>query len=271
MATIHNSLPEAGRVSVLTASILLSFALTRVIDAPPRPLDFNLAGVTLSVNANLNTALAIIAAGLAASGMNWLLRNRPEAAGARRYEYLLLPTLTALVIGIALYSLPATAVWWVGFGAGGLILAAVFLAEYIAVDPADARYAPASAALTALSFAIYLVLAAALEAMGARLYLLVPAIFLAGGLASLRTLHLRLQGRWEAGWAAGIGLAGTQLAAALHYWPLTPVQFGLALLGPVYALTALAANLKEQVPLRRALVEPLAMLGLIWGLFIWFR
>jgi hypothetical protein len=61
------------------------------------------------------------------------------------------------------------------------------------------------------------------------------------------------------------------LGAALHYMPLTPVRFGLALLGLAYALTILAVSLAEGNPFRRAFVEPTIMLVLLWGLMIWFR
>ena len=74
-------------------------------------------------------------------------------------------------------------------------------------------------------------------------YPVAPALFAGAGLAALRTLHLRLNERWETAWAFGIGLVAVQLGAALHYMPLTPVRFGLALLGPVYALTILAVGL----------------------------
>jgi hypothetical protein len=69
----------------------------------------------------------------------------------------------------------------------------------------------------------------------------------------------------------GIGLVAAQLAAALHYLPLTPVQFGLALLAPLYALTILAVSLAEGTPFRRAFVEPVIMFALFLGLGLWFR
>ncbi len=262
---------DANRVSVLTATVLLAFALTRVIHTPYYALNLSLAGIALTLNVNLNTAIAILAAGLSATGVVWLLRAHPSLEPGETVEHWLLPMLTTLVIGVTLYTLPSGFTWWAGFGIGGVLLVVVFLAEYVVVDPADTRYPLATAALTALSFAIYLILAVTLRSAGARLFLLVPALFLAGGLAALRTLHLRLNERWEFGWALGVALVGAQLAAALHYWPLTPVRFGLVLLGPAYALTGLAAGLAEGNPFRRAFVEPAVMLGLLWGLAIWFR
>jgi hypothetical protein len=125
--------------------------------------------------------------------------------------------------------------------------------------------------LTVLAFVMFLILAVALRAAEARLFLLVPALFLGGGFVALRTLHLRLNERWEFAWAVGIGIVGMQMGAALHYWPLTPVRFGLVLLGPLYALTALAVGLVEGNPFRRAVVEPAVMLALLWGLALLFH
>ena len=66
---------------------------------------------------------------------------------------------------------------------------------------------------------------------------------MAGGLVSLRTLRLRLGDRWCYLEAGLVALITVQIAAALHYWPLSPVTFGLALLGPAYALTKFLGNL----------------------------
>jgi hypothetical protein len=88
---------------------------------------------------------------------------------------------------------------------------------------------------------------------------------------ALRTLHLRLNERWEAPWAIGIAVIIVQLGAALYYMPLTPVRFGLALIGPLYALTALSVSLTEGHPFRQAIVEPVVMLALLCGLMIWFH
>jgi len=125
--------------------------------------------------------------------------------------------------------------------------------------------------LTVLAFVIFLILAVALKASNARLFLVAPALFLGGGLVALRTLHLRLNERWEVTWAIGIAVVTVQLGAALYYMPLTPVRFGLGLLGPVYALTALAVSLAEGSPPRQAIVEPSVMLFLLCGLMIWFH
>ncbi len=261
--------PDPGRLSVLTATVLLTYALTHVIHTPLYPVSFSLAGWSLDFEINLNVAFAMLAAGLSAAGVDWLLRAHPSLQPGETVEHWLAPMLTALVVGIALATLPAGGVWWAAFGMGGLLLTAVFVAEYVVVDPADTRYPLASAALTVLAFALYLILAVALRASGARLFFLVLALFLAGGLVALRTLHLRLNERWEFAWTLVIALVSMQLAAGLYFWPLTPIRFGLILLGPVYGLTGLAAALAEGETLRRAVIEPAVMLSVFWGLAFW--
>jgi hypothetical protein len=160
--------------------------------------------------------------------------------------------------------------WWAGFAAGGVLLMLVLVAEYIAVDPDDIRQPAAAVGLTAVSFALYLILAVALRVVGFRLFLILPALTLAASLVSLRALHLRLK-RWALVEAAVIGLLCGQLAAALHYLPLSPVSFGLAVLAPAYSLTSFIANLAENEPLRKAVVEPGVVLVIILATALWLR
>jgi hypothetical protein len=192
-------------------------------------------------------------------------------AGRSTVRHWLLPALTAWVISLPLFQLPMGFIWWVGFALGAVMLILVLIAEYIVVDPDDIRQPPAAAGLTAISFALFLVLAATMRITGARLFILLPTLTTAMVLVSLRTLQLRLHGHWALveGLVAGVVIA--QLVATLHYFPLSPVTFGLLLLGPAYALTNLFGNLAEGEPIRQALVEPLAVLFLVWGAAIWIR
>jgi hypothetical protein len=270
--TEPRNLPDSSRISVLTAAVLLAFALTRVLATTPLfSVLLPLGNFRFTLAINLNTVIVLLAAGVTATGMDWLLRTHPELKKGGTREHWLLPTLTVLVIGIALYSLPNTPIWWLGFGLGAAIFLVVALAEYVVVDPNDSRYQLAAAVLTVIAFIIFLILAVALKAVNARLVMLVPALFLAGGLTALRTLHLRLYQHWEVAWSIGLGLVSAQLGAALHYLPLSPVRFGLAMLAPLYALTLLAVSLMEGVPFRRAFLEPTLMLALFWGLAVWFQ
>lgn len=264
-------LPNADRVGVLTSTVLLAFALTHLIQSPEFNLEVQLPGFFLLIPLNLSTAMSLLTAGLTATGMDWLLHTHPSLHGRSTYQWWLLPTLTTFVIGVPLSILPGGVPWAVGFAIAGTLLFFVFVSEYIVVDPGAPYYASAMAVLTAISYTLFFLLAVALRYSTARLYILMPALFLAALLASLRILHLRLSGRWEYAWSVGIGFVCVQIAAGLHYWPLSPIQFGLMLVGSLYGLTNLAINFGEAQPARRAVLEPVMIIVLCWGLAIFIQ
>jgi len=257
-------LPSADRVGVLVASVLLSFALTRIVQSPSFTVTLELPGFYFAVPLTLGTFMTLLAAALAAAGMDWLTRFHPSLGTKTNIEHLMLPTITTFVIGAPLSLLPNGTSWWVGFAFGTALLVIVFLSEYITIDPSAPSYALARAGLTALSYSLFMILTTFLRFSGARMIVMVPAIFIFAALISLRILHLDGTDRWDFPWAMGLGIICAQIGAGLHYWPLSPIQFGLALTGPLYALTMLSASLAENIPLRRAVVGPAIVLSLAW-------
>jgi hypothetical protein len=264
-------LPDLNQLSIIAAIILLAYALARFVNLPAREIALQLPGIYLSASINIRTTVALLSASVTATGADWLLRGHPEISRSRTFEHWLLPALTAWVIGIPLFQLPLGLIWWLGFFIGGAILTSVLVAEYITVDPDDIRHSIAAAGLTALSFALYLTLAISLRLAGFRLYLILPAITFAAGLVSLRTLNLRLYGQWAFTQAGVIAIISAQIVAALHYLPLSPISYGLLILGPTYALTSFLANLTEGEPIRQAIIEPGLVFALILVVAMWIR
>lgn len=262
----HQHLPDTDRLSVLAATILLAYALLPFINIPGRSITLQITGITFSFVVNFATIAAVLSAALAAAGTDWLLHSHPNLGSQSTFQHCLLPALTAWVIGVPLTTLSVSLEWWAVFVFGGLLLVGVLVAEYIAVDLYDARHMPAAVGLTAVSFAMFLILSTTLAASNTRLYVLLPALMLTIFLISLRTLYLRLMGRWRVAWAAGIALVVGQVAAGLHYWPLPSLRFGLLLLGVAYALTSIAGSIEEGRPLRAAWPEPVVMLIAAWAL-----
>jgi hypothetical protein len=259
------------RIGVLTSTVLLALALARIIQAPEFNLELQLPGFFLSIPLDIPTIMSLLTAGLTATGMDWLLRGHASLNGRPTYQWWILPTLTTFVISISLSLLPDGTPWWIGFTVSGIFLIFAFIAEYIVVDPGAPYYTTSLAGLTAISYALFFILAVALRYGDLRLFFTLPALFLFAGFASLRILHLRLGGRWEYAWSLGIAFVCVQLAAGLHYWPLSPIQFGLMLIGPMYGLTNLAINLHEELPSRRAALDPAIATALCWGLAIVIR
>ncbi len=265
MQETHSQLPSTDRMGMLIASVLLTFALSHFIKSPGLTLSLSLPGFYYAFPLTLTSFLTLFAAALTAAGMDWLTRDHPSAESRlSNREHLLLPTLTAFVMGTPLAILSDSPAWWWGFVVGAILLAAVCSAEYISMDLSAPAYGFARAGLTAVAYALFLILVTSLRFSGARMVLVTPSILIVAGLISLRILHLDGTDRWDFPWAVGIGLVCAQIGAGLHYWPLSPVQFGLAVTGPLYALSMLSTNLTENIPLRRAVVGPILVAGIAW-------
>ena len=267
----RSELPDANRLSVLTAIILLAYVASQLVDISARVISFSLLGVIFDFVLDFNVIVSLLVAVLAAVGTNWLLYGDELVSMRSRIPHWILPAVTAWVIGQPLRNLEMSIQWWAVFIMGSLLLIFVLVSEYVVVDLSNRYYAPAYVGLTAFSFALYLYLAIAIRSTGMRLYLLLPALLIPLFALILRTMYLRLSGKWFWDWAIGIPIVIGQIAIGLHYLPMNPIIFGLVLLGPVYGLTSLAGLKEENQSGHLLLFEPLLMLMLVWGLAFFFR
>ena len=259
------NLPNIDHLSVVAAMIVLAYTLERFIDLPAWQISQQFPGLYIEININVNLITSLLVAGMTAAGANWLIREHPAAEGKPTMVHAILPALTSLVIGIPLTGIPVGLGWWLGLIGGAFILVLVLMAEYIAIDPQDVQLPLATAALSAVSFALFLILAGALRAAGVRLLFNTPILVFAAWLVSLRVTNLRLHGEWTIYESAIIAFVIGQITAAFNYWPLTPIAFGLVLLGPSYALISLFCNLIEGKHYRQFIFEPLLSLLIAWG------
>ncbi len=228
---IHRHLPDADRLSIVTATILIAYAATPFVSIPSQAITLQLPGFFFELQLNFTTIISFMVAVLAAAGTDWLIQGHPHQEGKTRLPHWLLPALTAWSIGVPLSTLEISPQWWVVFALGGLLFVLVLVAEYIVVDPDDFRHPLAGVGLTAVAFALYLVLAISVRAAEMRLYMLLLALTPTVFLVATRSLYLRSGGRWHAPWAFGIAMVVAQAAIGLHYLPLRPLTFGLILVG----------------------------------------
>jgi hypothetical protein len=157
----------------------------------------------------------------------------------------LVPSLTALVLMLAVEQLPFGVYWWIGAGASGLILMLVLTAEYLAMDTSHRYYPLAEMGLTSISIVLFLILAISLHGSDIRLFYRIPVLSAASLLVYLRIINLR--GKGSLAWVGGgvCFLLVGELAASLHYWPAGSVSFGLALTGPLFALIEISDRIPE--------------------------
>lgn len=250
------NLPDTDRLSVLIALGMLAYVLAQIIELPIWTTAFSILGSYFTIEINAQNLVGLFVAGLTASGADWLLNDHPEMAGRSTLPHIVLPGLVALMLNLGLQQLPFNLFWWLALIGGGAVLVLVLLGEYISINSEDVRQPFAVAVLTAVTFASYMVFSTILRTAELRLYLILPAISVGTVLASLRILHLRLPGEWLIYEALIIGFIVSQCAAALHYWPVSPVSFGLLVLGATYALNSLMISLIEEKALRRLWLEP---------------
>ncbi len=269
MDNIRNHLPDLNRLSITVSTILLAYTLTHFMSIPPLEVGFSLLGIFFNLRINFSTLVAILVAGLTASGSAWLLQDHPA-----RQEYdntiihWLLPSLTSLVLMLAVDQLPFNASWWIAAAASGLGLILVLIAEYVVLDPTNRFLIPAEMGITALSIVLFLILAISLHAGETRLFYRVPVLSIAALLVYLRVLHLRQRGVWAINQGSVPFLLIGEIAAGLHYLPVGSIGFGVALTGPLYALIEISDDVpvgEKKLPLEKIFWPGLIMI-LSWGI-----
>ncbi|MCD6576718.1 MAG: hypothetical protein J7K66_01735 [Anaerolineaceae bacterium] len=260
--------PKADHVSVITASIMVSYALLPFLQISSRQLTFTMFGILISLNFNFYNLISLITAALAIAGTDWMLHEHPNLGDHSTIPHLILPALTAGAIGIPLGFLSVSPTWWIILGLGSLLVFSVLIGEYISVDRNNQYFPIALMVLSAVSFGLFLIITIAVRAANLRLFLTASILPIMYTFFSLRVLQLRTGGSWPIKWTAVISLAIFEFTIGLYYWPLSPVRFGLLLLGPAYALVGITSSLEESPALSDIYMEPLVMLGIIWLLAI---
>lgn len=248
--------PNLDRISILASTILLAYTFAGLINISERIFATQLPGIYLEIKISTQTVVSFLAACLAASGTNWLLRDHPSGKNKRLAVHILLPAITAWIIGVPIHQQALGPFWWVGIFLGGGVLILVLLAEYTVVDTKSEYYVFASSGLTILAYALLFLLSVTLKASQIRLYQLISPLMLMMFIISLRILHLRSQGKLALQEASLITIIVAQISIAAYYLPFSPISFGLFLLGPAYGLNSVFANLGDGKPWREAMIDP---------------
>lgn len=273
-------LPDRDHLSVLTAVVLLAFALTRILELPTRTFSTNLLGSPLGVDINGRALMMLLVAALISAGSDTVIRSHPalEARpGRRTLRHWVLPGTTALVLAAVLNRAPDGPLWWLGLALSAVVLILVLMAEYVSVDPTDPGYEVAALGLTALTYTLALVLFALLRSMSTRAVVVAPIGGLAAAALALRLILLRTTNAGApAGqallYAALVGLVTSQCLWALNYWRITPSSAGLLAMIPFYLGVGLAqqqisGRLNARVWVEYGVVAALALaIALIYAL-----
>lgn len=266
-------LPDRDRVSVLTAVILLAFALTRFINLPTQSVATTLFGSPLGFEINGPLLMMLMVAALISAGSDTVIRSHPALEGQpnrRTLIHWILPGTTALVSAAVLNRAPDGPLWWLGLGLSAIALIAVLGAEYVSVDPDDPGRELAALGLTAVAYILAILLFALLRSLSARALVAAPIGGLAAAALALRLLRLHA-GRLPAApfsqtwlYASIVGLVTAEALWAVNYWRVTPSSAGLLAMIPFYLGVGLsqqhmAGRLTAQVWLEYVVVGGLGL------------
>ena len=87
----------------------------------------------------------------------------------------------------------------------------------------------------------------------------------------MRVLQMRLTKSWPVLPAVATMLITVQIATALHYLPITPLSFGLIVLGTLFTTINFVFNIANHVSFRRSGFEGLISIAIIWVIALWMN
>lgn len=251
---------------MLTAVILLAYALTRLVEVPGRALATNLLGSALGIELNGPVLMMILVAALISTGSDTLIRSHPSLAakpGYRTVIHWIVPGAAALGLGAILNRAPDGPLWWLGLGLSAAVLVAVLIAEYTVVDPTDPAWHSAALGLTALAYGLALALFALLHSLSARALISATASGLVAAALALRLFALNAAPLGRAAlYAALVGLITAEATWAVNYWRIGSDGAGLLAMIPFYASAGIAQQLLAGRLGRRIWIE----YGVVGGL-----
>jgi len=252
--------PQLDHLSSLAALVLLAYGLVRIINLPTLSIEVTLLGLVIPLTINARLIMLSLAAALAVVGADWLVRSHPRSSfDGPPLRHLIIPGLAALGVGGLLTRLPQGAFLWLGLAAGAGLLLAVFVGEFVVVEPADRRYNAAAFGLRTLAYILLLESFFVLRATEVRAVFAIPLILLAGGAVSWRLLSLDHPALKPWPYPLTVGWIGAQIALGLHYWPIAPLRDALLLVLVVYIANNFIGLLLRQDDLRRRGFELLAV------------
>ena len=234
---------------------MLAYGLSQAVDFPTDNSAIAVGGILIPFALNIPTIITIAVTGVTATGTDWIMRDHPALKGKITIPHLLLPTLSAWILSVSLNNLADVPLKWLVLIIGGFFLFIVILAEYIVLNPEDYRSPVAVVGLTAIAYSMLLALAVSVASTDQRLIVSLPAIALGTGVLTMRILQLQTQLPWPVLEATSCMLVISQLAAVLHYLPVTPISHGLLILGALFSTVNFIINIERKIDIVRSLIE----------------
>jgi hypothetical protein len=226
----HLPKPQSERISALTAMVLLTYGLIRMIILPSVETEVAIFGLLVKIEFKTQSIMLILTAALAAAGTDWLIQGHPKETHSRlAIENWIIPAMAAVAIGVIVIRIPEGPALWIGLLLGAILLVAILTAEFIVFDTQDPRFGNVATVLTSLALLLLLSSFLTIQVLEVRAFFAIPLTFLASFVVAWRLIKLAIPGRRAWTWAVLIGFIVSQLALGLHYWPISPLRRGFLL------------------------------------------
>lgn len=265
----QENLRYINRFSILLATLATFSGAFYLLPREPLNPGTNLFGFIL--NFSMTGLLPLVLMLLCAGGCFWIFVTHPDKENFKNTPWVLipnvvLPSLATLITSTMLTQLERNPVWWIALGISLLIIGVILDAEYRVLTPGGEAYKVLAPLLISLAFGLFLAFTISLAASQLRLYVQVLLILFAAGFVAFRTIHLRTRGKGAFSRVFFCGLLCAEIAGAMYYLFLEPVQYGLLVCGVLYILTA-SVVIEGPLTLRK-IIEPLIMAGVLTILFV---
>ena len=255
--------PDRDRISTLTALILLTYTLIRIVILPTIETEFSILGLFIRLEFKTGSIMLALAGCLAIAGSDWLIRSHPRIEdGQSKPEHWVIPGLASIGAGTILTRLPEGPVFWIGLILTAALLIAVLMSEFIVLDPDDPRHDTTAIGLTALAYLLLIGATFSIFATGLRAIFAIPLILAASAVVAWRLLRLAQIKNTAVRFALLISGTTAQIAWGLHYWPTPPLREALILGLLVYLGNGLAMA-HEEGKLERIRVIEFTFIGAV--------
>lgn len=251
-----------SRFSILLAFLALGFSLIYLIPAELSPEQFQV--FVFKFRINFFSFIPLMLALLTAVGAVWVFvtHSRWDSESVsivKFFPHITLPFIASLILGIVLSQSARSLIWWVVLLLGYLILFLLLRAEFVLIGQDDTGQIQYNLIVISFSYGMFLIFTTALKNSNMRMFLQMILIFASAFFVTFRTLSIWQRRENKMQETVIISLLLTELAVALHYLFIAPLQYGLILTGGLYSLTSWV-NLYQENKKWHLYKEPLFMM-----------
>lgn len=218
------------RLSIISALIILNYALMPFIYSPEIPLNFSILGIVFNFNLQYSNMMVLSASAFGAIGSYWLLYDHPLINRTNILIHLILPTLIAGVMSIPLNVIAIGPAWWIVFALESILIIFTIVAEFYSIDPHNSLFELSKIILVPLALSLILLLSISVRSADYRLYIEATILTIVFSIIFIR-LNALASSTENKNKTLISAFLFIQILTTCHYLPLPSIAFGLILTG----------------------------------------